>query len=75
MKIEARLELTSNELDYLDNLMMDKIKDVVQIDIEVDELDKKLKCYKHTAYELTKKALLEDKEIILSLISKIKEVA
>jgi len=75
MKIIARLELTKNELEYLDNFAMGLIKQWVNIDIKLKEVDEKLKYYNHPAYTLTKNALLEDKETILSLIQKIKEVA
>ena len=75
MKIVARLELTQNELEYLDEFAMGLIKQWVDIDIKLKEVDEKLKYYDHPAYTLTRNALLEDKETILSLISKIKGMA
>ena len=69
------ISFSKNELHLLDGFADELVKDLVDIDCKIEEVDEKYKYYKHPAYVLSKRSLEEDSEIILNLIKKIKEVA
>tara|TARA_Y100000114_G_C11478730_1_gene194350 strand:+ start:215 stop:451 length:237 start_codon:yes stop_codon:yes gene_type:complete len=69
------ITFNDNELDMLNNFASGLLKDLVRINSKLEEVDECLKYHNHIGYKLTRRSLLEDKETILGLISKIKEVA
>lgn len=73
--MDYTITFNNDEYEYLDSFAMQLVKELVDIDCKLEEVNERLKYHNHTAYELTRRSLLEDKETILSLIQKIKEVA
>tara|TARA_R110002020_G_scaffold468620_1_gene693065 strand:+ start:53 stop:460 length:408 start_codon:yes stop_codon:yes gene_type:complete len=66
----------------LNDIISDKMNDVIEIDIKIAEMDEKIRFHNHDTYItdinfeqiLTRNALLKDKEILLTLISKLKKL-
>lgn len=69
------IKFTKNEFDILDGFADELVKDLIDIDYKIKEVDEKYKFYRHPAYVAVKRSLEEDSEIILNLIQKIKGVA